>query len=152
MDNFCYNKEEDMFYIYHTFSNNQIGFMGFQMGHPDDNTKNYLEINTVLAIADKKKYIRQWIKGQENPLELVSTGKCGLEGLLWAKKTLFLFEERIQNYAKRYSYDRINIYFSGANKKRFQVYYKALHKYGYRKVNYKNTWYGMKTIIIKEEK
>lgn len=149
MDKFLYDQEQDCFYIYHIFSNKQIGYMGFQLAHPSDDTKNYLEINTILAIADKKKHIKRWTEGKENPLELVSTGKCGLEGLLWAKKTLFLFEEKIQNYAKRYSYDRINIYFNGADKRRFQVYFKALNKYGYRKVNYNNTWYGMKTIILK---
>jgi len=39
----------------------------------------------LLAIANKKKHLRQLILGEKDILTDHETGKCGLEGLLWAR-------------------------------------------------------------------
>lgn len=84
----------------------------------------------VLAIANKKRDIKQWILGQRDVLSDKETGKCGIEGLLWAKRQIIAFEDFIK-YQKN-----VTICVSWLDNRRRNVYEYGLKKIGYN-INYR---------------
>ena len=80
--------------------------------------------NVAMAIANKRKYILDWILDNYS-FENKSTGKCGLEGLVWAKKRLIEFEKS--------EHVRIGdvIEISWSDNRRRDAYEHALKKIGY---------------------
>lgn len=83
------------------------------------------EYSVFVAIANKKKHIKQLILGQRDILSDKETGRCGLEGLFWAKRQLLDFEN--SSYCK--SGDIIEIHWT--DNRRRNVYEHGLKKYGY---------------------
>lgn len=68
------------------------------------------------AIANKKKVLRQWLNSDGyGDLDMTTTGKCGVEGLLWAFK---MVREFIGTHM--YENDRIIVY--GSDARRQKVY------------------------------
>lgn len=84
-----------------------------------------VEYAILLAIANKKKHLRQLILGEKDILTDHETGKCGLEGLLWGKNQIIEFEE--SEYCK--DGDTIVIYWT--DKRRRDVYEYGLKKLGF---------------------
>jgi hypothetical protein len=117
---------EGEFYGYfkkHKLSNNQtiaIFFMKeIEMG--------ITEFHVLLAIANKRKYIKQWLMGERDVFGEKTTGTCGLEGLLWAKRQLIAFENFIKT-----RYKHVIIVVNWLDNRRRKVYEYGLGKIGYR--------------------
>jgi len=87
--------------------------------------KSYNEYSVFVAIANKKKHIKQLINEQRDILSNKETGRCGLEGLLWAKKQLLDFEN--SEFCKN---DDV-IVIQWTDNRRRNVYEYGLKKYGY---------------------
>lgn len=100
----------------------------------EEKTSRNIEFHIALAIANRKKHIREWILGERDLLSFKSTGTCGIEGLIWAKKKLVEFESFITDrHAKNlYSNDtKITIVVGSTDAKRKRVYRHGLKKLGY---------------------
>ena len=93
-----------------------------------------------LSILSKRKH--EYTMGMQN-IECSTTGKCGLEGLIWAKKCLIGFEE----YIKDNHMGTISLNVSWTDTRRKSVYIYGLTKLGY-KIR-PGTKYLYKTIICK---
>lgn len=83
------------------------------------------EYSVFVAIANKKKHIKQLIDGQRDILSDKEVGRCGLEGLLWAKRQLLDFED--SEFCRN---DDVIIIHWTDNRRR-NVYEYGLKKYGY---------------------
>jgi hypothetical protein len=92
------------------------------------NYQNFIGYSVGFAIANKRKQIRNWLDEKPNNLELHYTGRCGIEGLVWAKKQLKEFEMFTLD---KYPHKLIRIEIEGTNSKRMRVYRKALKDYKY---------------------
>ena len=110
-------------------SNGQIIQIEFQ----ETIYKKKITYNVVLTINNKKKQILQ-------TSEHVTTGRCGLEGLLWAKKAILDFEKYILEEIKN---DKIKIYIMvmWADNRRRNTYIRGLKNDGY--TISKNRWLQM---------
>lgn len=113
--------ENDTFYGYTAktkFSNNQIGiiFLGKELMN-----NGRIDWNVSFGIYESEKEIMRWLKRERNLDDI--TGKCGLEGLLWAKRTLLKFEKFIKD-------DKLNqtIVVGWEEDKRGKVYKKYMTK------------------------
>jgi len=109
------------FYKMHKLKNNQtiiICFSKFEFSKCN-------EYSIFLAIANKKKHIRQFLLEEKDVLMGKETGKCGLEGLLWAKNQIVEFEK--SNYCKNSDY----ISAGWADNRRRDVYEHGLKKLGF---------------------
>ena len=73
-----------------------------------------------------------------------STGRDGIEPLLWAKSRLVDFENQMG-----YSWDKTTIYVSGSNGRRMRVYTKVLSKMGYT-VCHDNGCRELKKVILRQ--
>ena len=105
----------------HKLKNNQtIGIYFWK--HELSKSNDYV---ILLAIANKKKHLRQLILGEKDILTDHETGKCGLEGLLWAKKQIVEFEK--SDCCK--DGDFISVYWS--DNQRRDVYEYGLRKLGF---------------------
>jgi len=109
------------YYKIHKLKNNQtIGIYFWK--HELSKSNEYV---ILLAIANKKKHLRQLILGEKDILTDHETGKCGLEGLLWGKRQIVEFE--------KYDYcndgDFISIYWT--DNRRRDVYEHGLKKLGF---------------------
>jgi hypothetical protein len=96
MDEFKRLKSDDDTYSYgyykiHQLSNNQVIGIFFIKNKLSRN----IEYHIALSISNKKKHLFQYIKEEKDVLSGKETGKCGLEGLLWAKKQIIEFENSI---------------------------------------------------------
>ena len=91
-----------------------------------DKTLDNIDYSVVLAIANKKKHIREWLLGTRDVLSDKETGRCGIEGLLWAKRMLLAFEDHV---AKRRERITLSIDWTDARRKR--VYERGLLPLGY---------------------
>lgn len=88
MSDFTYYKPDEAFYKIDKLSNGQtIGIFFYR----NDYNKRYMYY-IYLVIANKKKYIWQSVMGQRDVVSFKETGRCGLEGLLWAKQQIIDFE------------------------------------------------------------
>lgn len=130
MNEFKRLKFDNIFYGYYEtskLSNNQtisIFFLLEEQARAD-------EYNVVLAIANKKKHIKEWITGERDLFEEKTTGRCGLEGLIWAKRKIIEFEEFIGNRYRKGSKETI-ITVQWTNNRRRNVYEKGLKKLDYQ--------------------
>jgi len=119
------------YYNTHKMTNGQTASIFFL----EDDLKRGLEYSVVFAISAKKKYIKEWLMGKRDILTNESTGKCGVEGLLWAKRQLIEFEEFIK---KRNYHNEITICIYWSDSRRRNVYTHTLGKIGYG-VNYRHS-------------
>ena len=128
--------EEIVYYKRTKLSNNQTAWIFFAKSesHKID------EYHVMFAIAKKKRDIYNWLFGESNNISLKQTGMCGIEGMIWAKNQMLLFEEWISHPCI--------IIVMGEDKRRQQIFKKALVKHGYRYDGYKNAMF--KKINIEE--
>ena len=111
-------------YGYYTktkFSNGQTGILFFEK----DICYKIIEWNVIFGINNKRKHIMAWIEGKESMD--ATTGKCGLEGLIWARNGLLAFEDFIGG-----SKFKQRIVVSWTDSKTKRVYERYLKKIGYR--------------------
>ena len=121
------------YHIFGTLTNGQTIYIGFK----DSEYYNCVGYFVIAAIANKKKHIRNWLNGEMNPIELKGTGKCGLEGLFWAKRMIKEFEIFIK---EKHPNELVKIEVFWADQRRFRVYKRGLPDYAYnqsRKCLYK---------------
>ena len=85
-----------------------------------------IDYAVVLAISNKKKHINEWLTGKRDVLSDQETGKCGIEGLLWAKRKLIEFEEHIS-----WRSEQITINIDWTDNRRKRVYERGLLTLGY---------------------
>lgn len=95
----------------------------------NDTYKRYF-LYLVFAIADKKKYLRGYFTESRGNITLKSTGKCGLEGIMYAKNKILELEEILKDEG----YENCTIVIAGEDKRRERIYEKAAKKYGYKRV------------------
>ena len=119
---FKYIKDSYGKYIFtkqHQLSNGQVILMEFE----ETGFKKKIVYNVVLTISNKKKRLSDY---DENK----TTGKCGLEGLLWGKRTILDFEKYI---LKEKSYDKRKIYIEvmWSDNRRRNAYIRGLKSNGY---------------------
>jgi len=95
---------------------------------------NFHEYYIAFAIANKFKTIRNWFdcKGNVGDLDITFTGRCGLEGLIWARKCISDFMMYIDIDHR----DDAQIVIGATTNKRFRVYQKYLMSYGFRAHRY----------------
>lgn len=119
-------KDDDYsgYHVFGTLTNGQTIYIGFK----DSEYYNCISYFVLVAIANKKKHIRNWLNGEMNPIDLKGTGKCGLEGLFWAKKMIKEFEVFIK---EKYPNEMVKIEIFWADQKRFRVYKRGLPDYMY---------------------
>lgn len=129
------------YYAQTKFSNGQTGIIFFKK----EKLKDCVEFNVIFGISNKKKYIKQWMLGEKD-MESYVTGKCGIEGLIWAKNTLLQFEEFL---SKRYNHSRIVVI--GSDSRRKRIYRRYLEREGYRFCRYFNGEALIKDIIRKDD-
>jgi hypothetical protein len=135
MSDFKRLRENGCFYGYYDntkLSNGQTAAIFFF----DNCDINHNEFSVSFIIANKKKDINGWLHGEKDLMNNQQTGKCGLEGLIWAKKKLLEFEAFI-NESVFYKNSIMVIYWT--NNKRRDVYEKALSKIGYY-ITYRNSY------------
>ena len=111
------------YYKRHFLSNGQVCEIRFYK----DESKNSYSVG--FCVANKKKYLNAWFSGEKNSISYKSSGRCGLEALLWAKNQLAQFEQFIDKPCE--------ILITGEDQKRFRVYKWALEKCGYKMINIK---------------
>ena len=112
------------YHVFGTLASGQTIYIGLK----DSNYYNCIGYFVLVAIANKKKHIRSWLDGQMNPIDLKSTGKCGLEGLFWAKAAIKEFEIFIK---EKYPNEMVKIEIFWADQRRFHVYRRGLPDYQY---------------------
>lgn len=105
----------------HKLQNNQTVFICFSRFE----FSKCNEYTIFLAIANKKKHIRQFVLGEKDILSDKETGRCGLEGLLWAKKQIIEFEK--SDYCK----DGDVISITWTDNRRRNIYEHGLRKIGF---------------------
>lgn len=149
LGNFELDRENDMLWQRHKLSNGQFCMIGFTCYTNDcGDTEDYY---VCFAVADKKKQLKGYFESSSaNTITLKSTGKCGIEALVWAREKIQEFEEELRGYEGQNI--TISIMVTGEDQRRFRMYERALSKYGYKKVPGGKgdwPWYMKKTIIDK---
>jgi hypothetical protein len=87
------------------------------------------DYHILLLIANKKRDINDFILEKRDVLTDKITGRCGLEGLFWAKRMLLKFEDMI---AQKYCGEKeVCIVINATDSRRKKVYIQSLKKYGY---------------------
>lgn len=97
-------------------------------------TSRNIEFHIALAIANRKRHIKEWITGERDVLSLKSTGDCGLEGLIWAKKKISEFEAYIADRHAKSWYSKntkITIVVGATDARRKRAYTHGLKKLGF---------------------
>ena len=102
------------------------------------------------AIANKKKELNKWFDGKDSSINCKTTGKCGLEGLLWAKECIKEFEEYIWEIYGGYE-GGIYIIVTGEDKRRYRVYERGLRDLGFEKWNRFGEWVLGKRVVGMED-
>lgn len=88
---------------YTKLSNGQSAVICFGKNYRHEIGSGY-DYAVAFAIANKKKVLRQWLNSDGyGDLDMTTTGKCGVEGLLWAFHT---GEDALQ---KTYKQTKINV-------------------------------------------
>lgn len=100
---------------YTKLSNGQSAVICFDKNYRHEIGSGY-DYAVAFAIANKKKVLRQWLNSDGyGDLDMTTTGKCGVEGLLWAFKMVREFIDK-----HMYESDRIIVY--GSDARRQKVY------------------------------
>jgi len=108
----------EFYYDTHILSNNRKIRIEFNAYYEEFKFNPIYYYNVCLAIRHKRKTN---VFGKQ-------TGKCGLEGLLWAKNKIVEFESFIKD---EYPNIKIKIHVHWSDSKRRKVYERSLSKMGY---------------------
>lgn len=102
-----------------------------------------MSITRFFAVADKKKKLAAYFnEASGNTITLKTTGRCGLEALVWCYRTMVDFEGYLADFSIPSKVAVI-----GEDQRRFRAYEKALSKKGYQKVFLDGQWTMIKTIV-----
>ena len=94
----------------------------------------------VFAIAHKKKILRSWLDGiSYGNLDLIITGNCGTEGMIWAFQMIKYFIENHLRYG-----DRLVVFGSDTRRQRIYKHF-LVSRLGLKEIH--DSYYG--TCIIK---
>lgn len=138
-DDFTWDKESETYYRRHKLSNGQYCMIGFQRWRTDFQTIYYV----VFCVADKKKHLNGYLnQTKDDRITLKSTGRCGLEALIWAYKMMQEFEEWIY-IAPSW---KVRIAVTGEDSRRFRMYERALSRRGWHKEFLYGVWTMVKEI------
>lgn len=138
-DIFLWDRDDDAFYRRHRLSNGQYCMVKFVRYRTDYYNVYY----TVFAVADKKKKLAAYFnEASGNTITLKTTGRCGLEALVWCYRTMVDFEGYLADFSVPSKVAVI-----GEDQRRFRAYEKALSKKGYQKVFLDGQWTMLKTIV-----
>jgi hypothetical protein len=116
-----------------TLSNGQHAAMYVMVENPEGYYAHYVG----LCIGNTKRQCNDWWQGRQNrrvrSVNLKSTGKCGIEGLVWALNQLLDLEKRLTACLKDGNFEVIVI--AAEDNKRASAY-ERLKKYGYQEASY----------------
>lgn len=128
---FLFDNDSDVLYRKKLLSNGQCA-MFFASHYVDE--YNFHGYYIAFAIANKFKTIRNWFrcKGNAGDLDVTFTGRCGLEGLIWARQCV----SDLMMYIDIDHRDDAQIVIGATTNKRFRVYQKYLMSYGFRAHRY----------------
>jgi len=117
-------------YAQYKLKNNKIAYMLFECysGNKKYNYRYFVS----LIITNKRKKIKEWLSNMEYSKLYNQQTNNNLEGLLWAKKCLIIFENEV-------CYPNSLIIIKGSNERRNKIY-KRLEKIGY-KYNKIENWF-----------
>lgn len=128
-DSQCYFKRTKL-------SNGQLAEIVFEETYHRDRFADY---NVVFVIGSKRKNLNC------SKFDHMTTGKVGIEGLLWAKKQILEFEEYILDRfpKERYPNEKVYISVGWSNNRRRNVYERGLKHLGFK---YEVNMYGQKKL------
>lgn len=140
MSNFTWDAANQAYFARHRLANGQFCQIAFYKVYYRNRA---VEYHVAFAVADKKKQLNGWFDGtKENNIELKMTGKCGAASLIWAKNMLLAFEDEV--YVDKTVSSKIVV--MGEDSRRFQLYERALSRYGYTKTRVEDGWAMVKFI------
>lgn len=136
---FTWNEEYKGWFSRHKLSNGQYCMIGLLQSYFGRSVCYYV----CFAVANKKKNLNGWFdENRNNNIECRTTGRCGIEALLWCRDKLLNFEQ----FVRLEKHKSTKIFVCGSDSRRFRVYEKALLKYGYKKVFMHGTWSMVKIL------
>lgn len=118
-NNFLWDTEEECYVISDKLSNNQFIEIQFQ----EEWTSKKFFYNVYLTISNKR-------KSKDNNFKK-TTGKCGLEGLLWAKNKIIDFEDFIKE-SDMHNERPVYVYVQWDDNRRRNTYERGLKNLGYK--------------------
>lgn len=139
-DNFLrfYDEDEnsDVYFKRTKLSNGQLAEILFEETY---RRGKYADYNVVFVIGSKRKKLNCTM------MEHTTTGKVGLEGLLWAKQQIIEFEKFILELYpfEKFPNEKVYISVGWADNRRRNVYERGLKKLGY---NYETNMFGQKRL------
>lgn len=91
-----------------------------------------VDYSVIFAIADKFKAIKKWMlcRGYGN-LDTIKTGKCGLEGVIWAKENVIEFTKEVREWNDSHWLKK-RIVIEATTPERFRLYKRALVPVGFK--------------------
>lgn len=121
------SKDKDVFYKKKVLSNGQCAIF-FVVRDRDD--YGFTSFYIAFAIANKFKTIKKWFRQEAyGDLDVTLTGRCGLEGLLWARKCV---EDTEKLFFSEYGNSKARIVVEGTTSSRYRVYKKYLSSLGFK--------------------
>lgn len=120
------NFKEHYYYKRHQLSNKQVCELRMYQYRAKDCT----QFCVAFVVANKKKHIAAWFGdyGGGTRVDMKTTGKAGIEPLMWCKEQLLLFQKQIVRHYRKY--ERIKIVIYATDAKRFHAY-RYMKRYGY---------------------
>ena len=123
------NYDKDVFYKKKVLSNGQCAIF-FVIRDRDD--YGFTSFYIAFAIANKFKTIRKWFHQEAyGDLDVTLTGRCGLEGLLWARKCI---EDTEKLFFSEYGNYKARIVIEGTTSSRYRVYKKIPIVFGFQRM------------------
>lgn len=142
MNGFEWDSKGNAYRKRHKLSNGQYCEVRFYKNGSDYETIYYV----AFAVANKKKNLSGWFaETRDNNITLKSTGRCGLEALVWCYHAITEFEQGLSEQVSASNW-KIKLAIIGEDHRRFQMYEKALSKKGYCKVFLYGEWTMIKTV------
>ena len=123
-----YDNEHSSYIEYATLSSKQTAVFVATEYHKE--LKKDIRFYISFGIANKKKQLREWLFGEHVNLGSCTTGRCGLEGLIWAKRKLIELEKELLSV---YQEDQpVSIWVQWSDTRRKKVYQHYLQPLGYQ--------------------
>lgn len=114
------------YYDHTLLSNKQTAGIAFYQHDTDKAISWYV----TFAIADKRKRVLDYLSERGcGKIELKQTGRCGVEGLVWAKSKILEFA----NFISTNNNKKNKIIVQGSDNRRFRIYERYLSRNGFVK-------------------
>lgn len=122
-----YDYKNQWYIEYTKLSNGQSAMIVFDK-YDRGNTTYYF---VTFGIANKKKILRKWfLEDGSGNLSMECTGKCGVEGLLWAYNKIEEFIEEHKSLSNEGTHNK-KIVVVGADARRHRIYKHFLKRLGF---------------------